>query len=129
MGKATKTTGKKNQQVESFDFEDALSISEFFEAKGLEGNERTWDVRTAKAGFLFLALSNGETTEDGKRSVSCFRLSNKLQDEVELSKDWVRENRESIRLIEGEDLHDEDGNELKFGVIYLVNGTFEVWED
>ena len=118
--------------MEDFDFSVAMTIAEFFESKDVE--KKKWHVSDchSESGDTFpaLKLTNGGHTDTGRLTVSCFALCKTLQKQgVSLTKEWVRENKSDIRLIDAEDVNTADGHPAKFGVIYLDNQGVDDWDD
>ena len=121
-----------------FDFSVAHTIAEFFNSRNLKNkSERKWTVSDchSESGDTFPALKlvNGDTTKiNGKerRAVNCFALSKTLQEQgVVLTKDWVKDNKDDIMLIDAEDVNTADGHDAKFGIIYLDNGGVDEWDE
>ena len=125
--------------MSNFDFSVAQTISEFFTSRKLKTKSaRKWTVSDchSEAGDTFpaLKLANGDTFEDenGKtrKAVNCFALSKTLQEQgVVLTKEWVKDNKEDIMLINAEDVNTADGHEAKFGIIYLDNQGVDNWDE
>ena len=118
-----------------FDFSNAKSIVEFWEDRDLPKNKRAWRVKEdcqAEDGntFAALLLQDGGHTANNRPTVVCFSLSKKLTEKgVVLTKQWVKDNRADIMLIEPQHVNTSDGHKAKFGVIYVDNGDdWEVWK-
>ena len=120
--------------MSNFDFSVAQTISEFFTSRKLKTKSaRKWTVSDchSEAGDTFPALKlvNGGDY-NGRPAVSCFALSKTLQEQgVALTKEWVKDNKEDIMLINAEDVNTADGHEAKFGVIYLDNQGVDNWDE
>ena len=105
-----------------FDFSVAHTIAEFFNSRNLKNkSERKWSVSDchSESGDTFPALKlvNGGDY-NGRPAVSCFALSKTLQEQgVGLTKDWVKDNKDDIMLIDAEDVNTADGHDAKFGII------------
>ena len=118
-----------------FDFSVAHTIAEFFSSRGLKKkSERKWTVSDchSKSGDTFPALKlvNGDTLDNGRSAVNCFALSKTLQEQgVALTKEWVKDNKKDIMLINAEDVNTADGHEAKFGIIYLDNQGVDNWDE
>ena len=117
----------------------AHTITEFFKSRGLKKkSERKWTVSDchSESGDTFPALKlvNGDTFDDenGKtrKAVNCFALSRTLQEQgVVLTRQWVNDNKDSIMLIDAEDVNTADGHDAKFGIIYLDTGGVDDWDE
>ena len=122
-----------------FDFSVAHTITEFFRSRGLKKkSERKWTVSDchSKSGDTFpaLKLANGDTSEDDngktRKAVNCLALSRTLQEQgVVLTRQWVNDNKDSIMLIDAEDVNTADGHDAKFGIIYLDTGGVDDWDE
>ena len=118
-----------------FDFSVAHTIAEFFNSRNLKNkSERKWAVSDchSKSGDTFPALKlvNGDTLNNGRRAVNCFALSKTLQEQgVVLTKDWVKDNKDDIMLIDAKDINTADDHDAKFGVIYLDTGGVDEWDE
>ena len=118
-----------------FDFSVAHTIAEFFNSRNLKNrSERKWSVSDchSESGDTFPALKlvNGDTTSNGRKAVNCFALSKTLQEQgVVLTKDWVKDNKDNIMLIDAEDVNTADDHDAKFGVIYLDTGGVDEWDE
>ena len=118
-----------------FDFSVAHTISEFFKSRNLKKkSERKWTVSDchSESGDTFPALKlvNGDTLDNGRSAVNCFALSRTLQEQgVVLTKEWVSDNKDSIMLIDAEDVNTSDGHDAKFGIIYLDTGGVDEWDE
>lgn len=108
-----------------FDFDNAMSVDEFFDFHEVEADEQEYLLKecTASDGstFMALGLTNGETFErsDGTETsaMTFFVLSRKLEDKGEaLTEDFLAQHAEDIQLLEPVD-------DLKFGVIFLATGS------
>ena len=118
-----------------FDFSVAHTIAEFFNSRNLKNkSERKWSVSDchSESGDTFPALKlvNGDTTSNGRKAVNCFALSKTLQEQgVVLTKDWVKDNKDNIMLIDAEDVNRADDHDAKFGVSYLDTGGVDEWDE
>ena len=118
-----------------FDFSVAHTITEFFNSRNLKNkSERKWTVSDchSESGDTFPALKlvNGDTLDNGRSAVNCFALSRTLQEQgVVLTKQWVNDNKDSIMLIDAEDVNTADGHDAKFGIIYLDTGGVDDWDE
>lgn len=115
-----------NRRKKDFDFDDAMTVREFFEANGVTKGKRSFLIKTctSKDGekFQTLGLANGNTTEDGRPAMTFFVLSQVLEAKgVVLNKAFVKEHKEDILVLEPID-------GLKFGIILLSSGK-EDWDD
>ena len=121
--------------MSNFDFSVAQTISEFFTSRKLKTKSaRKWTVSDchSEAGDTFPALKlvNGDTLDNGRSAVNCFALSRTLQEQgVVLTKEWVSDNKDSIMLIDAEDVNTSDGHDAKFGIIYLDTGGVDEWDE
>jgi hypothetical protein len=109
-----------------FDFDDAMSVSEFFKSNGVKKGSRSFLIKTctAESGDTFqaLGLANGEKTDDGRDAMTFFVLSRALEAKGEtLDRDFVKAHKEDLQLLEPVD-------GLKFGIAFLAGGT-EDWDD
>ena len=115
-----------------FDFSVAMTIAEFYDDKDVKSKKWTVSDCHSESGDTFpaLKLTNGGTTDAGRPAVTCFALCKKLQEQgFSLTKEWVRENRADLRLIDPEDVNTADGHDAKFGIIYLDNQGADDWDD
>ena len=121
--------------MSNFDFSVAQTISEFFTSRKLKTKSaRKWTVSDchSEAGDTFPALKlvNGDTLDNGRKAVNCFALSKTLQEQgVALTKEWVKDNKDDIMLIDAEDVNTADGHDAKFGIIYLDTGGVDEWDE
>ena len=118
-----------------FDFSVAHTIAEFFNSRNLKNkSERKWSVSDchSESGNTFPALKlvNGDTLDNGRKAVNCFALSKTLQEQgVALTKEWVKDNKDDIMLIDAEDVNTADGHDAKFAIIYLDTGGVDEWDE
>ena len=109
----------------NFNFENALTVSEWFKSKNVKGSNRTFFIKECESSdgnkFTALALHNGERLEDGRDAFAFFVLSKKLSESYALTKQFLREFASEMRIIDSEDL------DTKFGIIYLPKKA-EVWD-
>lgn len=109
-----------------WDFDDSMTVAEFFKAKGLKKGNRSFMIKTCHSEdgtpFQALGLRNGEKTDDGRDAMTFFVLSRNLEDKGEvLDKAFIKEHKEDLMLLEPID-------GLSFGIAFLAGGT-EDWDD
>lgn len=107
----------------NFDFDDALSVNEFFKANGVKNKSFIVKTCTSSEGNKFNAVgfANGETLDDGRPSYTFFVLSRKLEEEGEiLNKAFLKAHKADLQLLEPVD-------DLKFGICFLAGA--EDWDE
>lgn len=113
-----------------WNLDDAESITEFFENRGIDSEDRRWNIQhcTSEDGeeFTALRLANGQKIKTGPKkgqpAFTFFCLSRQMEaDGYELTKEFIKSHKGDLKLLEPID-------GLKFGVAFLQKGD-EIWED
>lgn len=114
-----------------FDFDDAMSIAQFYKKNRVNKGSRKFLIKvcTAESGdnFISIGFADGETLDDGRPSYQWFVASRALEESEDLStkekfRAFLKEHKEDLMLLEPP--LDEAGNpELKFGICFLAGGA------
>lgn len=115
-----------NRKKKDFDFDDAMTVREFFKANGVAKGKRSFLIKTCTTEegekFQALGLANGDTTENGRPAMTFFILSQRLEEQgVVLDRAFVKAHKEDLLVLEPID-------GLMFGIIFLAGGR-EDWDD
>lgn len=129
----------------NFDFDDAMSVAEFFENNGVALKDQRFTLKTchpylkdAEGNVIYdedgnpkkdlehpfesVGFRNGETTENGTPAYTFFVLSRALTEQGNrLDKAFLKEHKEDLKLLEPVDT-------LKYGIVFLQGGG-EDWND
>ena len=119
------TLNKKKKKV-YFDFDDAMTIMEFYKKHNVTKGNRKFLIKNCHAEdgteFKTIGFSTGDTLEDGRPEYKWFVLSRALEEQgEELTKEFLKEHKEDLMLLEAID-------DLKFGIAFLAGGA-EDFED
>lgn len=111
----------------NFDFDDAMTVNEFFKANGVKKENKSFIIKTChpQEGEPFEAVGfyNGEKLDDGRPSYTFFCLSRKLTEAGEiLNEAFLKKHKEDLLLLEPID-------DLKFGIAFLQETTKNNWDE
>lgn len=120
------TLNKKKKKVH-FDFDDALTIMEFYKKNKVTKGSRKFLIKTCQPEpteenpnpepFKALGLATGDTLDDGRPEYKWFVLSKALEEQgVELTKSFLKEHKDDLMLLEVID-------DFKFGIAFLAAGA------
>ncbi|MBP3829319.1 MAG: hypothetical protein J6E29_01125 [Prevotella sp.] len=114
-----------NKCQKDFNFDDAITVKDFFALHGVKKGYRSFMIKTCTTvdgdQFQTLGLANGKEAEDGKPSMTFFVLSRALEERGEiLNRAFIKAHKEDLLLLEPLD-------GLEFGIAFLSGGV-EDWD-
>jgi len=117
-----------------FDFDDAMSVVQFFKKNKVNKGDRKFLLKTdchpynedgtpnLDISFAAIGFATGDTLDNGRPEYTWFVLSRKLEAQGEtLDKAFLKEHKEDLMLLEPVD-------DLKFGIIFLAGGADD-WDE